>query len=406
MNKRFSIFWVSLILFTLLAPVTLPAETETDTDQKSKTVETKSEKKPKMEISFKGDVQYRFRYHYETGKDDQGNDIKAGGDYTNRYAWNFIVKALVNEHVRFGLRLSNPKGSATDNVEENVLKVSDDSAEMRALISIPEMCFKWSVGIFSLAGGIIPVPGNTVLGLAAFEDKGYEGAVTSWKNCMNNSQIGIDLGFTFIDEKATSLGLGIVSAVARDNVDEDESTPSQALKNDQLRFIFTLPASIREEKLSLLPCLHLRTSVYRSADKEKANHSLVGGIDIGVNLIKQFAVQAGFAVGGHTNDCLANDGGYDTLKTAPLGMLTTIKLVAKPGYGKGILIFKVSTSKDRETDPLVVHNMLRWDLKYGFPIKGLTIMPRIRVWYSFNHSDTDKSETTEIRPELILMSKF
>ncbi len=361
------------------------------------------EKESKTKIILSGDVQYRFRYGYETGKDALGDDLPAVGDYTNRYGWNFRVKARVSESIHLGMRLSNPKGYATDNIADNVSKVSK---EPQRLVAIPEMYFAWNAGPLSLAGGIIPVPGNTVLDLAAFEGKGYKDAVSSWKNYTNSSQTGLNLGLSFIDKSSLLFGLDVLYAVARDNVDDGENTPSNALKNDQMRFIFTLPTSIIDDKLSFLPGLHMRTNMFRSADKEKANHSVAGGLSVGIKPLKQLGFDVGFAVGSYSNECMKNVAGYDTLKTAPLGLLTTIKVKIKPGYGKGIVVYKISNAKDREIDDEFMHTMMRWDVKYAFPVKGLTIMPRMRVWYSFNNSTTDKTEFVELRPELFLMSEF
>ncbi len=389
-NSKIITLLTGIFIFSPLLVCKISAKNSPDNESKSK-------------IVLSGDVQYRFRYAYESAKDSLGNDMPAVGDYTNRYGWNFRVKAHVSGNVLLGMRLSNPKGYASDNIKGNVDKVSK---EPQRLLSIPEMYFKWHVGPLSLAGGIIPVPGNTVLGLAAFEDKAYKNAVTAWKNYTNLSQTGLDLGLAFISNETVSFSLEFLFVTARDNVDSTEITPSDALKNDQFRFLLSLPTSFLEEKLSFTPRLHMRTNMSRSKDEEKATHSLIGGINVMIKPIRQFSITLGFAGGGYSNDCMKHDVGYDTLKTAPLGLLSSIKLKMKPGYGKGIVIFKISNSKDREADPDFIHTMLRWDVKYEFPIKGLTLMPRLRSQYSFNSSNTDKTKVMELRPELFFMSEF
>ena len=65
---------------------------------------------------------------------------------------------------------------------------------------------------------------------------------------------------------------------------------------------------------------------------------------------------------------------------------------------------KISNARDREDNLNITNTMFRWDMKYGFPIKGLTIMPRLRVWYGINNYD--KETLIKLRPALILLCKF
>ncbi len=367
--------------------------------------DAKKDKKAKSRFVVSGDVQYRLRYHFEKGKDALGVGTEEIGDYTNHYAWNFSLQTSVYKNVGFGFRLSNPKGSATDLIDSNLGKVSSTPSKF---IAIPEAYFRWQNNRVSLSGGIIPVASNTTLSLAAFETRQYVHAITSWNNYTNGSQTGLNVGFLFVKSKDVSFGMDFLSVIAANNIDESEESPSRALKNDQLRFVLSMPLSLLENKVALLPALHMQTNVYRSPDKKKeeANHSLVGGMDVALKPIKELSFNLGLALGGYRNDCLENFDGYDTLKTAPFGLLTVVKVTVKPGYGKGNVIFKLSSAKDRE-DPLEVsENMLRWDIKYGFPLNKLTIMPRLRIWYSYNSDTNDESATTKLRPELILRAKF
>jgi hypothetical protein len=357
-------------------------------------VEKKEEKKSKTKVSFAGDVQYGIRGEILVGKDGNGDKLGRIADHQHRYGWNFRSKAAISENLQLGLRLSNPRGHNTDNVLDNVEKVS-------YLITVPEACFKWEVNRFFLAGGIIPVKGNTVLGLSAYIDDGYRHAVTAWKNKMNESQTGADLRFRFVENDQTSFEFRSLYAIAKG---VEETNAADALKNEQLRFLFALPFSVLEEKLSIFPAIHLQTNVYRSADLDKANHSLVGGIDLKIKPVKQFRVKVGFAAGAHDNDSQEKDPSYDTLRTAPFGSLSVLGLRIKPGFGQGDIIFKYSHSRDREEAPEINYSMLRWDIKYEIPIKSLILKPRLRVWYGFN--DVDDSVDAKIRPSLMLIGRF
>ncbi len=364
-----------------------------------------AQEKAKPKLSFSGDLQYRLRYDYLKMKNSYGEEASKTGDYSNLYAWNFRAKAVINENLLFGMRLSNPSGGGPDKILDNLSKAyykTTDDYNFR-ILSIPEMYLKWNVSVVSLSFGIIPVPANTVLNLAYTEPDNYmtkgccEAGITTWKVYMNNSQTGLDLGFSFVNDGATSVGLGVVSAVAT-NAGPD--SPAYALKKDQLRFIFSLPVILLKKKLSFLPVMHLRTNVYRSADKEEANHSLTGGIDIGIKPAKQIGMNLGFAAGGFKNDAVAPE---DSV-SAPLGMLANAKVTLMPGYGKATVNFNFGMAKDREADPVINNNLIHFDLMYAMPVKSLTIKPRVRIW-NFINSEDDASEL-RVRPELFFMGKF
>lgn len=364
-----------------------------------------AQEKEKPKLSFSGDLQYRLRYDYIKKENNDGEKESTTGDYSNLYAWNFRAKAVINENLLFGMRLSNPSGGGPDKILDNLNKMyyKDYDEYNFRILSIPEMYLKWNVSVVSLSFGIIPVPANTVLNLAYTEPDNYmtkgccEAGITTWKVYMNNSQTGLDLGFSFVDDKATSIGLGVVSAVASNS---GPDSPAYALKNDQLRFIFSLPVSLLEKKLSFLPVMHIRTNVYRSADKEKANHSLTGGVDIGIKPAKQIGMNLGFAAGGFKNDAVAPE---DSV-SAPLGMLANAKVTLMPGYGKATVNFNFGMAKDREADPVINNNLIHFDFMYAMPVKSLTIMPRVRIW-NFTNSEDDASEL-RVRPELFFMGKF
>ncbi len=398
--RKIHILLTDLVMVCALVTSSFAAETE-----KKPAAPMQKADKAKPDITIGGDVQFRLRVHYVKKKDPEGEELPATGDYTNNYAWNFKVKAKVNENICFGMRLSNPSGYATDKVSDNLTKMffKDTTNYNYRILSIPEMYFKWKVPVFSISFGIIPVMANTVLNLAYTEQHGYmankdccEAGITSWKVYMNNSQTGLNFGFQFLNDDAASIGLNFISAIA---TDAGKDYISNALKNDQLRFVWQVPINILEKKISFLPVLHMMTNKYRSADKEDANHTLCGGMDIGINPIKQLGVNLGYAIGGYKNDAVMS-GDFN----APLGMLANAAVTVKPGFGKGIVIFNFGLTKDREADPVINYHLIHFDLKYAIPIKSLTLMPRVRIW-SFGNSEDDTSEL-RLRPELFFMAKF
>ena len=357
--------------------------------------------KPKPQVTFSGDAQFRLRYHSTIKKDSDGEKIDPTiGDYTNQYAWNFITRAVVNENIMLGFRLSNPTGYASDNISDNLTSVCSGG---HRILSIPEAFFRWNAGgVFYIAGGIIPVLNNVTLTLVGKETSKYAKAgVSPWKVLTNNSQTGIDLGFTFVNDGSTSLGLGMVSAIAKDD-------PAGESVNDQIRFIFSLPVSLLEKKLSFLPVMHMRTNVYESADKETANSSVAAGIDIGIKPVQQFGVNAGVAFGSMKNTCQEDDAGYAA--SAPFGLLTELDFVVQPGFGKAMVTFRFSNWKDREVEnadgDVISNSMIHFDVKYGIPVLSLTIMPRMRIWHYINSDADNKSATTDLRPELFFIGKF
>lgn len=364
------------------------------------TKEVKKAKK-KVDLSFGGDAQFRLRYHYKIEDDGTEKDPETTDDYTNQYAWNLKVKAKVGENVTFGFRISNPSGYATDKVGDQLKKISSDNYQ---IISIPEAYVCMATKVVALRFGVIPVMSNVVLNLAYHETDDYlnkssccEAGVSSWKVYMNNSQTGLGLNFNLLKNEQTSLGLNIVSSIA---LNSGAGGPGDALKNDQLRFIYSIPVSLLAKKLTFNPVLHMRTNVERSEDKEKANHSLTGGIDVAINPIKQLAVKVGFAAGGYSNDAVKS---ADPV-SSPIGILLNSNITVKPGFGKAIVGFNFATTKDREVKDAIVQKLIHLDFKYGIPVKGITIMPRFRIW-AFPNSKTEAKETW-LRPELIFSGKF
>lgn len=373
----------------------------------------------KADITFNGDLQYRIRYHYVMLKDTAGDASSATPDLTNRYAWNLKCKINVNENLLFGIRLSNPSGYATDNIADNISWVTKGYYNV---LSIPELYFKWNVGIFSLTGGIIPVKPNTVLDLVAYEMREldedevtpgyYEVGENTWTIRTNNSQKGLDFGFKMFSNENVSFGMNLIGAMADDAKGTDTA---DVLKHDQVRLILSFPTSISENLVSLLPAMHVRFNTFRTLDKklDKANHSIAGGCDVNLNFIENLNIKLGAAGGVYSNTCQEDDSTdtdsnniVDTPveQTAPFGVLFTSGITYSPTYGKLIVNFRYGRSRDRETSPALNNDVLFWEVKYAMPIKSLTFMPRMRIWY-LKEEDSEATET-RLRPELILKASF
>ena len=82
------------------------------------------------QINFSGDVQYRFRYEWNVL---HAISDSTRGDYTNRYAWN-LKGTYIKDNLLFDIRLSNPMGSATDNIADNLSYVTQGNYN---LVSVP-----------------------------------------------------------------------------------------------------------------------------------------------------------------------------------------------------------------------------------------------------------------------------
>ncbi len=365
----------------------------------------------KAEIKFNGDAQFRLRFHYRVTTDAKGEDSSAAPDYSNRYAWNLKWKVKVNENLGFGIRLSNPAGYATNNIKDNLTGTLKGNY---TLVTLPELYFKWSLGLFSLSAGVIPVKGNTVLNLVAYETNerdtvpgsmlGYKNAGASpWKVVTNNSQKGLDFGFLFVDKKEFSFGMNVVTALAEDAKLTDKY---DAFKMDQFRFIVSFPMAMMEKKLYALPVMHARLNAYRSKDYEEADHSVTGGCDVLYRPIDKLGIMVGLAGGLYGNKSQEGEvrNNKAVPQTEPFGVLLNSAVTLNPGFGKAKVFFAFSQVRDRKAAKPLNNNLLHWDITYGMPIKSLTIMPRMRIWH-YTKEDADKKKT-DLRPELILKAKF
>ena len=357
--------------------------------------------KPKVNFSFHGDVNYRFRGDIHANRDVKGEKRSKKVDHQHRYAWNLKAGIKVSDNLSFGVRLSNPLGYITDDVEDNFSWAFGSDSKME-LLTISEMYFQWNASILNIAGGKIPVIGNTTLDLSAYEGVRYKNATTSWKETMNASQLGLNLGLIIYKDKSNSLEFNTLYTIAQGG--EGRGKAVDALKNDQLRFIFSFPLAVMEQKLSFDPVLHFRTNIDRSLDNKNSNHSLTGGLDIDILAFKQVGFTVGYAIGGFKNDSHKDE--IDYIASAPLGMLTKFGITAHPGYGTIKAEFKFNNSQDREAYTTVNYNQLYWDIQYDMPIKGLTITPRMRAWHGFNDKKNDDSVVNMLLPALILGARF
>jgi hypothetical protein len=346
-----------------------------------------------------------------------GEDSLTTGDFQNRYWWNIRMAISVNENLSLNARLSNPSGYFTDRVGSNIaLATSGTSYNM---LAIPELYFKWNYSIVTLMGGLLSVAGpgpnmyNTVLDLAAFESGKYVNAgIMPWFVATNGSQAGLDLLLTFVSNDDVSIGLDVLATVAADS---GASTTVDQVKKDQFRYLVSAPISLLGKKLSLLPAMHVRTNVARSADLKDGNPSLAGGMDVVVKPLKDPAKlqgRAGFAIGGYSNSSQKDDSGYAA--NAPLGMILNAGVKSSPGFGTAVVDFAYANWQDREQNvPLpgavgdsgaIRSNMLYWDILFDAPVKSLIIRPRLRMWY-WTNTGNDYSRFMA-RPEIDFIAKF
>jgi hypothetical protein len=360
------------------------------------------------EVNFSGDIQYRFRYEWNAL---HAIPDSTRGDYTNRYAWNF-KGSVTKDNLFFGLRLSNPNGPGSDNITDNISTVAQGNYN---LVSIPEMYFKWTVSSFSASAGIIPVEENTVLDLVIYEYAKYidykrniYAGTDPWCTLMNNSQKGVSLNYNLKESGDFTLKVGLLSAMAKDTTSYIYK-PGEKFNNDQVRFMLTVPMAYKGSLITAMPIFHVRTNVYQSAGGMQSNHSYAGGLDFGVKPMDLFAVKLGFAYGTYKNDAQQNDTGYAPVN--PFGILSYAGFILKPGYGEIDADFDYSLAQDKLNRYVLNgvvtdrHDQLFFmDLKYGMPIKNLTVLPRLRLWHRFN--DVTGNTLTTIRPEFILKAAF
>jgi hypothetical protein len=382
-----------------------------------------------------GDVLYRWQYDYVKEYDNEGVDTGKTGDFTNKYWWNLRMAVTANENLAFNVRLSNPSGYMTDNVSTNLFRAGMFS--INNFVTVPELCFKWNYSIVNLSGGIIsvgmPPVTNTVLDLVAFEttevsqpefihpvrkvaiekdsvtNNGYQNVgLMPWFVATNGSQIGLDLGFNFYKTDPLAIRLNVIGTIASDLAKADAA---DAIKRDQLRFIFMVPVDLMGKKISVTPTMHIRTNVYRSADLEEGNHSIAAGLDVAAKPVDMIGAKAGFAIGGYNNSSLKKD--PDSATTAPLGMLINAGVSVAPGFGKASVDFAFGSWKDRELDSkpftetvvdVKSNTLLYWDIIYDMPVKSLVIRPRLRIWKTLN--DMDDSGKLQLRPEIDFIAKF
>jgi hypothetical protein len=360
------------------------------------------------EVNFSGDIQYRFRYEWNAL---HAIPDSTRGDFTNRYMWN-LKGSVSKDNLFFGVRLSNPLGAWTENIADNISNVSQGNYN---LVSVPELYFKWTVQKFALSAGIIPVEENTVLNLVMYEGSKYTDFKKNiyvgdnpWCVQMNNSQKGMALDYGIKETGDFSLKIGVLSAMAKDTMSYIYK-PGEKFNNDQVRFMLTLPMAYKGKFITAMPIFHVRANIFESASGMYSNHSYAGGLDFGTKPINMLAARLGFAYGAYKNDVQKNDPGYKAIN--PFGLLAYAGFIVKPGYGEFDADFDYSLAQDKLNmyvlNGIITnrHDQLFYmDVKYGMPVKNMTVMPRFRLWHRFN--DVTGNTLTTIRPEFILSAGF
>jgi hypothetical protein len=351
----------------------------------------------KFDIS--GDAQYRLRF--------EQNDVHAVSstatvdslkyDYTNRYAWNLKATVTAAENLMFGIRLSNPSGSSSDNIADNLKAVGENGYN---ILAVPEFYFKWSYSLISLSAGIIPVAENTVLNLALYENNGYLNAgADPWSVRMNNSQKGIFLETRCFQNAGNSVGVNLLWVSAADS-GASLTQPAEQQRRDQFRFMAAVPFVRKALKLSVMPVFHLRTNISQAGDK--TDHAYAAGLDLGVTPFALLDLRTGFAYGFYKNSAVAAD--TTIRQVEPSGIIGSMGCNVRPGYGAIQADITYGQSEENLQAPGKINRMVFGDIKYGMPVKTLTIMPRFRAWYTTNSKDENSRIT--LRPELILKAGF
>lgn len=357
----------------------------------------------KADINFSGDLSFILGYNYLITTDNKGEFQSAAPDYLNSYKWNLKLKITKNDNLGFGIRFSNPLGFYGEKIDNNLAWIKDSNNKF---ISLPEFYFKWNIKQLTITAGIIPVLGNTILDLVAYEMHDYNDVGTySWKYLMNNSQKGIDFCFDLVANDDLALAMKITPTLADDALGTDKA---DAFILDQMRILVAFPTYIKQLNMSLYPLMHIRTNAFRSSDYDKADHSISGGCDLNYSPHDIVTLKLGAAVGTFKNesqkDSVDTATAQPMVQKEPLGILLSTGLLYQPKIGLITLDFNFGRSRDRKSAPVLDKNLLFWDLKYELVFKKMTLIPRCRIWhYSVEDSD---ATITRLFPELELKADF
>ena len=356
-------------------------------------------------VLLSGDVLFRImddRISLTTKKG--GNDSTVTNETYLNYAWNFKAVLTSSEFLRFGFRLSNPYGAVGEKVSSNMTWINKGG--YRAL-SIPEAYFLWTMNKFSITGGIIPVLSTTLMNFVLYEGVGFKEVGRSpWSALMNNSQQGMMVELVaFEDVPKAVINVQLMISVAADaGADTNAIATDNMLKEDQWRFILQSPMDFLGKRLLVNPGISLRTNVGRNKKGDEGSIALASGVSLEYKVLPDLQSRAGFAIGGFDNRAL---GIADSV--APLSMLVDYGLTFKTPLGTLVLDGNYSNWKDRSvkeasTGNPILYSQLHGDFKFGYSIKGLTIMPRMRLWYNYN--DTNEVTKLQVRPELQFKAAF
>lgn len=348
------------------------------------------------DITWSGDVQYRFRYEWDklTAITDS---VKS--DLTHRYSWSLKGAIKAKENLEFGLKISNPSGNSTDPIIQND---SFPGAKNNSPVALREFYFHWSVGIVSLWAVRIPVPAATILELTAYESKQYaEVGTDPWATLTDNAQNGLFLDIVALKTDRITLRPSLLTAVALDP-GVSLSEPTARRKLDQWKTILSLQAGFLKDIIVATPAAYFRTNIAQSVSGDKSNHAAAGGIDIKAKVGKKAAFNAGFAAGSYNNDAQTAD--TSMRQVEPSGLLAKIGVSLQPGFGVVNANVTFGQWKEALLAPDKANRLIFGSLKYGIPVKNLTIEPWIRTWYYFNNQ-TDATKL-RIRGELSVIGVF
>ena len=178
--------------------------------------------------------------------------------------------------------------------------------------------------------------------------------------------------------------------------------PAERKKLDQWKFMLSLPIGLLKDALIIAPMGYLRTTIAQSSDGSTSNNSAAAGLDAKAVVNKAVTLTAGFAVGGYKNDAQSAD--TTIAQVQPSGALAKICAIVKPGFGTLNAGLTFGQWKDALSAPDRRNRLIFGSLKYGIPVKNLTIEPWLRGWYYFdNQTDVTK---LKIRSELSLIGSF
>jgi len=266
-----------------------------------------------IKVRFSGDLMVGLGWEfgnvwYKADKEPREND--KFNTFNSPYSWNAKLGLDFTDNFSMDFRLSNPGGYG-----ENKLNFANGSAKDH-IPHLPNAYFTWKPGsVFSLSGGLLNVPGNTVLDLVAGVESG-EGLWTwywGWDCEYNASQGGLKFGFDIAETFSLSLIAAMVSPTNdlhyRDQGYWDEWAGEWVSDYNHNEFRFILGADIGlGDLVTLTPTFQTRSfwgyyTIYEEEGrsdvvaKRKTPILVAYGIDAGFAFSDAFNLNAGLAMG-------------------------------------------------------------------------------------------------------------